>query len=293
MESTAFDETTRIEKLTAALHEIDKKTNEQWMATLDARKVAELEFHDRDRDPARAVPEAGGTADTANKKYYSTVGLSRSHESDWIRHHAKGRVFLDYACGNGDHAIAAALAGAALTIGVDISSVSIENCRQRAVEASVAEKTFFVQGDCENTGLPSNSVDLVIGDGILHHLDLSYVFPELRRVMRPGGRYYGREALNYNPVIKLYRQLTPSMRTEWEKRHILSLRDLRFAKHFFEVRNVRYWHLCSILVTALRNTRAFKGALTVANGLDSVLLRVPPISLMAWMFSFELVKREE
>ena len=46
-------------------------------------------------------------------------------------------------------------------------------------------------------------------------------------------------------------------------------------------------------MTALRNTRAFKGALTVANGLDSVLLRVPPISLMAWMFSFELVKRKE
>jgi SAM-dependent methyltransferase len=290
---TAVDQQTRIESLIAALQEADRKTNDEWLASLSSRKVAELEFHDRDRAPAVAVPAAGGTADTANKKYYSTVGLSRSHTDYWIRHHAKERVFLDYACGNGDHAIAAALAGADLAIGVDISGVSIENCRRRAVEAGVAEKTFFLQGDCENTGLPSNSVDLVIGDGILHHLDLSHVFPELRRVMRPGGRYYGREALNYNPVIKLYRWLTPSMRTEWEKRHILSLRDLRFAKHFFEVRNIRYWHLCSILVTALRNTPAFNGALTVANGLDSVLLRVPPISLMAWMFSFELVKRKE
>lgn len=290
---TAVDQQTRIESLIAALQEAERKTNDEWLASLASRKVAELEFHDRDRDPAVAVPAAGGTADTANKKYYSTVGLSRSHTDYWIRHHAKGRVFLDYACGNGDHAIAAALAGADLAIGVDISGVSIENCRQRAVEAGVAEKTFFLQGDCENTGLPSNSVDLVIGDGILHHLDLSYVFPELRRVMCPGGRYYGREALKYNPVIKLYRWLTPSIRTEWEKRHILSLRDLRFAKHFFEVRNIRYWHLCSIPVTALRNTPAFKGALTVANALDSVLLRVPPISLMAWMFSFELVKRKE
>lgn len=186
----------------------------------------------RASDPARAVPEAGGTADTANKKYYSTVHLSRDHTHSWIRKHAKGQVFLDYACGNGDNAIKAALAGASLAVGVDISSVSIQNCRRRAAEAGVSSNTFFVQGDCENTGLPSNSINAAIGDGILHHLDLSLTFPELRRIMRPGGRYLAREALNYNPVIKLYRWLTPNMRTEWEKRHILSLRDLRFAKHF-------------------------------------------------------------
>ena len=42
----------------------------------------------------------------------------------------------------------------------------------------------------------------------------------------------GVEALDYNPLIKLYRQLTPDMRTEWEKAHILSLKDLRFAQKF-------------------------------------------------------------
>ncbi len=290
---TAVDEKTRIEAIVAALREADKKTNDEWLTSLSERKAAELEFHDRDRDPAVAVVDAGGTADTANKKYYSTVGLSRSHTDDWIRDHAKGRVFLDYACGNGNHAIAAASAGAELAIGVDISGVSIENCRRRAAEAGFSQNTFFVQGDCENTGLPSDSIDLVIGDGILHHLDLSHVFPELRRIMRPGGRYYGREALNYNPVIKLYRWLTPNMRTEWEKRHILSVRELRFAKHFFDVINVRYWHLCSIFTTPLRKTPMFDRALQVANMLDSVLLRIPPVSLMAWMFSFELVKRQE
>jgi len=204
----------------------------------------------------------------------------------------KGRIFLDYACGNGEMAIRAAKAGAALAIGLDISRVSVENAERSAAEQGVLENTFFVQGDCENTGLPSETVDVVLCSGMLHHLDLSYAFPELRRVMKPGGVCLGFEALDYNPIIKLYRWLTPALRTEWEKAHILSLKDLKFARRFFNVRNVRYWHLVSILVTPLRKTAVFGPALKIANLVDSVLLRLFPFSLMAWMFSFELHKGE-
>jgi len=71
--------------------------------------------------------------------------------------------------------------------------------------------------------------------GMLHHVELSYAFPELRRVLKPGGRILAAEALNYNPAIKLYRNLTPSLRTAWEKDHILSLKDVRFAQRFFQL----------------------------------------------------------
>ena len=37
------------------------------------------------------------------------------------------------------------------------------------------------------------------------------------------------------------------MRTEWEKAHILSLKDVRFARRFFTVGEVRFWHILSIL----------------------------------------------
>ena len=37
------------------------------------------------------------------------------------------------------------------------------------------------QGDCENTGLPNTCVDVILCCGMLHHLDLSYAFPEIRR----------------------------------------------------------------------------------------------------------------
>ena len=149
------------------------------------------------------------------------------------------------------------------------------------------DNLIYVQADCENTGLPSNSIDTAICSGVLHHMDLSYVFPELRRIMKPGGRILVGEALDYNPLIKLYRMLTPDMRTEWEKSHILSYEDIEFAKSFFEVQDIKHWHLFSIFGAYLPKL------LFAFNFLDRSLLRFPIIKYMSWMFTFELVKSSD
>jgi SAM-dependent methyltransferase len=280
--------------LRSALEEADRRPSEERLGPLSVRKLDEIEFHDHDRDvtPEETAAQGRFERDTANKKYYSTVGLSTRYIQDWIEGHSRNRVVLDYACGAGHSTIRAAKAGAALAVGLDISRVSIEGCRRRVAAEAVSQNTFFIQGDCESTGLPAESFDTVICMGMLHHLDLSYALPEIRRLLRPGV-CLAVEALNYNPAIKLYRWLTPSMRTDWEKRHILSLKDIRFARRFFNVRDIRFWHLFSILSTPLRRTPLFGAALAAANLLDQMALRVPGLALMAWMFSFEMVKRPE
>lgn len=103
----------------------------------------------------------------------------------------------------------------------------------------------------------------------------------------------GDGSIDYNPLVKLYRLLTPSLRTEWEKHHILSHRDLKLAKRYFSVRGIRYWHLLSIMTTPLRRTPLFASALNFANAIDSVVLKVPPVSYLAWQFSFELCRPVE
>jgi hypothetical protein len=103
--------------------------------------------------------------------------------------------------------------------------------------------------------------------------------------MTPGGKAFAFEALDYNPAIKLYRRLTPAMRTDWEKKHILSLADVDFARRFFDVENVKFWHITSILGPHA------SAALPLLNSVDSLLTRIPGVRLMAWMFTFELVKR--
>ncbi|RPI74861.1 MAG: class I SAM-dependent methyltransferase [Desulfobacteraceae bacterium] len=270
------------------LFEIGTIADEEWMKSLDDRKKNELTFHDLVRDGIHA--ESMKSADTyekwyGNEKFYGGIGLSKKYIEEWIRGHAKNRIFLDYACGNGGYAVMAAKAGAELSIGIDISRISIENAKHKATQAGVQKNTYFLQADAENTKLPDGSIDAIVCSGMLHHLDLSYAFPELRRILSKDGKILAVEALDYNPAIKLYRRLTPKMRTEWEKTHILGFADLRFAKRFFRVGEIRYWHLTSILSPYM------KSALPVLNFMDGFLTRVPLLQLMAWMFSFELLKK--
>ena len=277
----------RIDNLHRALDELARVPDSEWQSSLNSRKRAELEFHDSNRD-RRSRP--GLSQDTyerfyGNKKYYAATEDSTQYVNDWIERHAPGKVFLDYACGQGGNTVRAAKAGAALAIGIDISPVSIENARNDAAAAGVSANTYFVQADAENTRLPPECADIIICSGMLHHLDISFAFPELRRILAENGRILAVEALNYNPAIKLYRMLTPDMRTDWEKQHILSLKDVRFAERFFNIGEIRYWHITSILsphVPAL-------GAAFCR--LDRALTQIPLVRLLAWIFTFELLKR--
>jgi ubiquinone/menaquinone biosynthesis C-methylase UbiE len=279
-----------IATLRTKLDEIDAIPNEVWLESLTERKKTELEFHDRDRDRQKMKDLDRDTYEKfyGNKKYYQATEDSKRYVDRWIAKHAPGKVFLDYACGNGDGAIKAAKAGAALAIGIDVSSVSIGNAREDARAAGVNGNTYFVQADAEDTKLPDSSVDYVLCRGMLHHLDLSFSFPELRRILAPGGKILAVEALDYNPLIKLYRAMTPDMRTEFEKAHILSHKDLRFASRFFDLGEIRYWHITSILGPHIPSS-----LFPVLSGLDRLLTRIPLVQLMAWIFTFELRSSKE
>jgi ubiquinone/menaquinone biosynthesis C-methylase UbiE len=275
---------TEVRALLAAIDDIDRIGNDAWLDTLDGRKKAELEFHNRDRDPAfrQNAGKAGDTFERfyGNHKYYRATRRSNEYIFDWIARNAKDKIFLDYACGNGGYSMFAAKAGAALVAGFDISDVSVRNVRATAEKLGLSANTRFFQADAENTKLPDASIDTVICSGMLHHLDLSYAFPELRRILKPGGKILAVEALDYNPAIKLYRYLTPAMRTEWEKAHILSLRDLTFAHRFFDVTDVRYWHVLGYV------GGKFPILLPLLDGFDRVLEKIPYVNRLAWMFTF-------
>jgi ubiquinone/menaquinone biosynthesis C-methylase UbiE len=267
------------------IDEIERITDLEWIHSLDDRKKKELEFHDKHRDLKSNEVISKDTFDElyGNKKFYKTVKLSNDYVLGWIKKNAKDKIFLDYACGNGSNALYAAESGANLSLGLDISKISVENSKNEA-QAKNLKNTRFFQADAENTKLPDNSVDTIICSDMLHHLDLSYALPELRRILKPGGKILAVEALDYNPAIKLYRYLTPDMRTEWEKAHILSLKDIKFTRRFFEVDNIKFWHVTSYAGAF------FPKILPFLNRLDQFITKIPLIRLMAWIFTFELKK---
>lgn len=273
------------EALREQLVVLSRANGDEWYAHLEMRKQRESEFHDRMRDTTRigAVGKDQYEEFFSNHRFYRTALLSRAYFFDWVSRQSSGKTVLDFACGDGDVALRAAEAGARLAIGIDISGVSVHNAQRAAADRGLAQRTFFLRADCENTGLPDDSVDVVICAGVLHHLDVRRAFPEIRRILAPGGRAIAFEALNYNPLIKLYRDRNPHQRTEWEKAHILSLKEVRLAQRYFKLGEMRFFHMASIAGVWL------PGLLPLLNGIDRVVTRIPGVQLMSWMFTFELL----
>ena len=58
-------------------------------------------------------------------------------------------------------------------------------------------------GDCFHLPFPEGSFDIVVGNGVLHHLpDEEAALCEIRRVLAPGGLYFGREPNFQNPLVR-------------------------------------------------------------------------------------------
>lgn len=277
------------EEMLETLIRLEMKDETDCLAGLADRKKRELEFHDRDRDRERMtlIDKETYKKEYGNIKFYGGARRSALYVDTWLKKNVPGKIFLDYACGNGGQAIKVAEMGAKLSLGIDLSRISIENARKDARLAKVDKIAHFIQGDVENTLLPAESIDVILCSGMLHHLDLSYAFPEIRRILAPGGRVLAVEALAYNPFIKLYRKLTPGMRTIWEREHILSLEDVKFASRFFRIGEIRYWHIATVLYPYS------KALLPLLETLDAVLTRLPGIRKMAWQFTFEMNKKED
>jgi len=266
---------------------IDRKA---WLSSLSARKRNEMIFHDEWRNRHH---RSGESDERSNEKYYDSIRKVRHYINDWVVNNSGNKIFLDYACGDGLFAISAAQSGAIISIGIDISPTSIANCLLQAEQLGISDVANFIVADCEDTGLPDESIDVVICSGMLHHLKIDLAYKELFRILKPQGKILVIEALSYNPLIKLYRKMTPHLRTEWESKHILSLKDMYVAKKYFELRDIRYWHLISIFATFFRGAKYFDSLLGLADRIDNILLKIYPFNLMAWMFSFELVKHNK
>jgi SAM-dependent methyltransferase len=66
-----------------------------------------------------------------------------------------------------------------------------------------------VVGSAHDLPLPDESIDVVFGIAILHHLDLSLVSREVSRVLRKGGRAIFQEPVRNSAMVRAVRSLIP------------------------------------------------------------------------------------
>lgn len=127
-----------------------------------------------------------------------------------------GKRVLDLGCGHGERSLMLLERGADVD-GIDISSVYIAEAERAARTAGFPEDRYrFVAGDAHHLPYDDTSFDSVVGNGILHHLDLDAALGEVHRVLKPGGRALFCEPLLDNPLLKVFRAVTPHARTDDE-----------------------------------------------------------------------------
>ena len=100
-----------------------------------------------------------------------------------------GDTLVDAGCGLGGPALWMAKNTGADLIGLDISSVAIDEARARAARLGLAEHARFAVASFDKTGLDSSSVDAIMSeDAIQYAPDKRAVMAEFARILRPGGR---------------------------------------------------------------------------------------------------------
>ena len=267
----------------------ERFSKSKFLSTLNKRKFEEIEHSDIIHAPTE---KTGVSEDTVkqhakSRPVYETNSAVRNYINSWLMRNVKEKVVLDLACGSGEITKQIHKFGAKISIGTDLAPITIEN--NKSHRTSAQKNIFFILDDAEKMTIPNDTIDIVICSGMLHHVVLEKAISEINRVLKPGGQVFAIEALKHNPIFNLYRKMTPGARTHWESAHILGIQEAKIINKIIPVKKIKYWQLFSIL--AIFFPKKIRGiTLLFLNYIDRIILSIPYINRMAWIFTIELEK---
>jgi ubiquinone/menaquinone biosynthesis C-methylase UbiE len=182
----------------------------------------------------------------------------------------------------------------------DISQDRLNRCADLAKSYGVRVSTLL-SSSSEEFDFGENQFDIVYGANVLHHIgSIRQCLAAVKRALRPNGRFFFIDPLTYNPVIKAYRLLASSVRTDDERP--LRFSDLgHFRELFKDVKHREFWLTTLIIFIKYylfnrvdpNADRYWKRILTEdprqigrwfeqLRRLDDFLLRIPPLQFLAW-----------
>src|SRR3989344_1219196 len=149
-----------------------------------------------------------------------------------IPRNLKHKTILDIGCGLGESTVFLAKRGAKVT-GIDIATKALEVGKRLAKLHKVDRLASFKVSDIEKLPYPDESVDIIIGKAILHHVNLPKALLEVHRVLKKGGFAIFSDPLDYNALVKAYdRFASKGLRSPGERR--LNIKDLLISKAIFK-----------------------------------------------------------
>lgn len=143
------------------------------------------------------------------------MGLPVNHSDSFVRFAlsrvmpVRDLVILDYACGLNGNGLYFAKNGAPEVHAFDISAETLKILAKAVEESSLVGKIFLKHATAEELPYDNEFFDLVYGNAVLHHLDLSRAVPEIFRVLKNSGKAIFTEPLGQNQLIEFVRQHAP------------------------------------------------------------------------------------
>ncbi|MCL4300215.1 MAG: methyltransferase domain-containing protein [Anaerolineae bacterium] len=126
-----------------------------------------------------------------------------------------GKKVLEVGCGQGTVTNYLPTLGTRI-FSVDMSSQSLKQTRQGAVELNLQDQIDLAVSDAESLPFPNNSFDIIISGGVLHHTPNTQAgIDEIYRTLKPGGK----------AIIMLYRSGNPKWWTTYLLRTVSQLVD--------------------------------------------------------------------
>jgi ubiquinone/menaquinone biosynthesis C-methylase UbiE len=160
---------------------------------------------------ARLTSDARLVADPKNVARYMNPPLDTAFPLEYayaLLGDIRGRTVLDFGCGSGENTLLLARRGANV-IGIDISRSLIELAERRLQLNGMGGAARFLVGSAHDLPVRTESVDVVFGIAILHHLDLAATSREIHRVLKREGRAIFQEPVRDSRVVRAVRKCIP------------------------------------------------------------------------------------
>jgi len=201
----------------------------------------------------------------------------------------RGKTVLEYGCGDGLNTVILARRGARVKA-LDISADLIDVARRRLAVNYIDANVEFIVGSAHELPLADESVDVVFGMAILHHLDLAVSAREVRRVLRRGGRAIFQEPVRNSRLLKIVRSLIPYQAPGVSpfERPLTDAELSDYARNFASLRSKAYWLPLTGFLSELPVAQKFADAMCKCDYL--ALEKFPSLSRYATIRVVELVK---
>ena len=245
--------------------------------SLSDKNIREKEFHNK------LQSKSSGRFENI---FYKAIYNSNEDFFNFLKLNSINSEILDYGCGVGNSIKKVIDYNPKKITGIDISEVSIEKAKK--ITSSNSLINLFVD-NCEKTKFKNNSFDIVYGTGILHHLNIESCLKEIDRILKPKGKLLFIEPLGTNPLINLYRKLTPKSRSVDE--HPLLDEDFNLIQEKFDNVKIKFYDFLTLVFFPFYKSPSDSIFFKILKKIDQFLFKFRVFKKLAWSVLITAEKR--